>query len=199
MGFFQPGDAEQNTSGTKTPSPADQAMAKFRAEILGRLLNAQAGNRPTFSSFVHGGPASRPVPEGLGNGMADVLAAMAQPGAFTSSAQGQQTLQGPAPSTLSEIIGGGLAVGQILQMLGGAKGIGGILGVLGDNTPEGSAGSNASVTTTGNPALDALIFGQYGGGTNTDAMIPGGSVSNLPSDYPGLNDGGAGFWASLFG
>ena len=77
--FFQPGPSKGSSTSSTTLSPEQQALQKFRLEMLGRLLNNAAGNGPTFKSFVNGGPASRPVPSGLGDGAAGVLQAMNQP------------------------------------------------------------------------------------------------------------------------
>lgn len=201
-GFFQPGPSQADTTTSTTLSPAQQALQKFRLEMLGRLLNNAAGNGPTFKSFVQGGPASRPVPGGLGDGSAAVLQAMGQPGAFTTTSTGSKTETGGTPSMMSDLTQlamlGMLAsksglldgltsgAGSIWDLLKGKYGdTGAVSGAMGDTAPMPTGGS----TTTGNAALDALIGSQYGSGAT---MIPGGSADTLNVGYPGLLDGSLG-------
>ncbi len=177
-------------------------MMKFRAQLLGQLLDSKAGNKPTFKSFVGGGPVTTPMPSGMGAGMGDVLAAMSQPGAFSSSTTSNTSGHGPTPSMandMGQMVGLGVLGLQLFNMLKGKFGDTGA--VQGATTPGGFGNEpvQGNSMTSGNPALDALIMSQYGGG---GSMIPGGDMSQVPSNYPGLNDGGsgdAGFWASLFG
>lgn len=185
--FFQPSNASETKTSTATPSAAAQAMAKFRADILGKLLEGAAHRGPTFKQFTGGANLKPPLPGGLNSGIGALLEAMSQPGAFTSSSTGEGELSPSAPSMFSDLAQLGLLgavafqsglpqkIAQILSGVGGAKGIAGVNPALGDSVAE----------TTGDPTLDALINTQYGGGSD---MIPGGSASNVPSDYPGLQD-----------
>lgn len=140
--FFQPGPS--STTATTTPSPAQQAEAKFRTEMLGRILDSLAGQSPTFANFVQGGPATRDFPGGFGPDIASLLGAMGQPGAFTSTAT--QKSQGATPSGISDLSqvallgyllsqATGMNLSSILSPLGGALGIGGVNPALGDTTP----------------------------------------------------------------
>ncbi len=199
--FFQPGDAKQSTTQTGELSPAQQAMMKFRAQLLGQLLDAKAGNKPTFKSFVGGGPVTTPMPGGMGAGMADVLAAMGKPGAFSTSTTSNTSGHGPTPSgmnDLSQMVGLGVLGLQLFNMLKGKFGDTGA--VQGATTPGGFGNeptNQGQSLTSGNAALDALIMSQYGGG---GSMIPGGDMTQVPADYPGLNDGSGTSWLSaLFG
>ena len=200
--FFQPGPDKTNTTASTTLSPAEQAKQKFRLEMLGRLLNNAAGNGPTFKSFVEGGPASRPVPGGLGDGSAAVLQAMSQPGAFTTTSTGTKNEMGGTPSMMSDltqlamlgvlasksglldgVLSGGKSVWDFLKQKWGDTGA--VSGALGDTAPMPTGGT----MTTGNPSMDALLQSQYG---SNYQMIPGGSSDQMNQLYPGLFDGSGG-------
>ncbi len=196
--FFQPGDAESSGTKTSTPSAAEQALMKFKAQLLAQLLNSRAGNRPTFKSFVNGGPVTTPLPEGMGSGMTDVINAMNQPGAFTSNGTQTQTGHGPTPSMANDVgqmLGLGVLGLQVLNMLKGKYGdTGTVQGVT--NPTNNNTGNQGNSMTTGNPALDALILNNYGGNPE---MTPGGDFSQVPADYPGLADDGSDWLSKLFG
>ena len=184
--FFDPGKAKEDTSAT--PSPAAQAREKFRADILGKLLEYASQSRPSFSQFASGAALPAALPGGLSAGIPSLLAAYNAPGAFTATKTG--TLTPPSTSGFSDAVAlAGLlgtlyqsgALGGIGQILGG---VGGALHIPGLKGPD----SNTGGVSTGDPYLDASIASQYGGGTAIGSMVPGGDVSNLPADYPGLND-----------
>jgi len=182
--FFDPSNQKETT--TTTPSPADQAAAKFRADLLGQLLNASARPKPTFAQYA-GGQGYPQMPGGLGGGIADVLSAMAQPGAFTSTQTG--TLQPSAPSMFSDLLQGGLTgalllnalsgtglaskIGNILSGVGGGLGIGGVNPALGDVTPDAQA------------AADAIAAGA--GGAGAGAAFPGVSGSDFSASPDSLS------------
>jgi hypothetical protein len=199
MSFFQPGPSTTGT--TATPSPAAQALAQAKLNILSQLLNSAASPQPTFASYAGGGPSTRSLPGGLGDLLGPALTAMQQPGAFTSSGTGTQ--QGPTPSTFSDITQLGLlgallypalkdsgalgAGGDILS--GGIKNLAGFFHLPGFSTGP----ADLQTPTLGNsPGLTAGT--PYAG--NPPELIPGGGnvpVSvNYPSD-PGGGNYGYGF------
>jgi len=195
-GFFQPGPSQADTTTSTTLSPAQQALQKFRLEMLGRLLNSSAGNGPTFKSFVNGGPASRPVPSGLGDGSAAVLQAMGQPGAFTTTSTGSKTEQGGAPSMMSDItqlamlgalaaksgvldglIGGGKSVWDMLSGKYGDTGaVSGAIGQFGNEPP--MEGGNL-------PALQnqETMLGALGGMFGAENQIPMATAGQSDQDF----------------
>jgi hypothetical protein len=112
--------------------------------MLGKILSSMAGTAPSFADFTSGGPAQRSFPGGFGPGIASLLQAMSQPGAFTSTAS--QRGQGATPSGISDVSqlamlayfiskATGYNLSDILGGVGGAKGIGGINTALGDTQP----------------------------------------------------------------
>ena len=184
--FFQPGPATGSQTGTKTPSPADQAMAKFRAELFGRLLNAMGGAKPSFGDFLGGAPATRAMPEGMGAGMEAVLQAMSQPGAFTWQASESSELRQPEPSILSDLVQFGV-LGKLVMDSGVLEKIlGPVGGMLKIGGSVGPAGASTDAIDSGIPVLAP-------GGE----LIPGGGAVDVPSDYPGLLDDDSGLLASL--
>lgn len=152
--FFQPKDAKGTE--TATPSPAAQASAKFKADLLGKLLEAAGTNRrPSFADFTRGAKIPSSLPPGMGAGIGDLLMAMSQPGAFTSTKTA--TGRGVTPSMFSDlaqlgILGATLynsklgqdAIGGILGMIGGAQGINGVNTALGDFSADEAAASQDS-------------------------------------------------------
>ena len=184
--FFQPGPSTAQTS--STPSAATQAEDKYKIELLGQLLNAMGGTAPSFASFVKGGPAQRGFPGGMGGGTADVLAAMGQPGAFTSHAT--QQMQGATPSAFSDITQMGVlgalisqalglnplaAISGILSPIGGALGLSPQQGTTLDSTTAGSLGYDPSSVGTGQgvpPAESSL-----------GSILGAADPSTLPAGY----------------
>lgn len=174
--FFQPKDAKGTES--STPSPAAQAMAKFRASILDDLLNYAAKPRTTFKQFSQGKPTLNAIPGGLGDGAGAILEAMNQPGAFTSTKS--FTGRGITPSMFSDIAQLGLlgaqiyqsklgqdALGWILGHIGGAQGIGGVNPALGDTVGE-----------TDTAGLDPALFSLLGDGVQPGSGADSFSLGN---------------------
>lgn len=178
--LFDPTNEKRSATSTETPSPANQAMEKYKADILGQLLNYAAKPRPSFADFAKRGqslPAR--LPGGLSAGIGELIQAMNQPGAFTSTKTAEGEIDPSAPSLFSDfaqagallgflykegLLGegydlGAAAVNKILQTLGGAKGINGI-----------------------NPALGDTIANEYG---SDPGLIPGGVAGGVPDSYPG--------------
>ncbi len=194
--FFQPGPSTQESVGTATPSPAQQAMMRFKAEMLQRMLASMGGPSPSFQGWAQGtGPLNRGMPSGLGDSMGAVLEAMAQPGAFTSQETRNTEMMGAEPSMLSDI----MQMAQLGSLVYNSGALGKLADLFkhGDSSQrmglpgiEGSSGVSpvGALTSTGNPELDALIMGNYGGGMDTAGMIPGGDMSTVPANYPGLAD-----------
>ena len=184
INFFQPGPATGTQS--TTLSPAQQAVAELRMQLLGQLLNASAGNAPTFKSFTEGGPAARPFPGGLGALTGPTLQAMMQPGAFTTTTTGKA--QGPATSGFSDlasILGLGLSVYKLLQGSNVVDQTGNVTG------PTGGGGGLSGVAdpTTGQPLFPTdPTGGPYGIDPN---LVPGGDPSLVPSNYPTDFGGGS--------
>ena len=183
--FFQPGPSTAQTS--STPSAATQAEDKYKIELLGQLLNAMGGTAPSFASFVKGGPAQRGFPGGMGGGTADVLAAMGQPGAFTSHAT--QQMQGATPSAFSDITQMGVLGALISQALGlnPLAALGGILSPLGGPlglSPQQGTTLDATTPPSSAAGLDSLV-----GGGNTPpgadllSILGAGDPSLLPAGY----------------
>ena len=192
-GFFQPGPSQADTTTSTTLSPAQQALQKFRLEMLGRLLNSSAGNGPTFKSFVNGGPASRPVPSGLGDGSAAVLQAMNQPGAFTTTATGSKTEQGGTPSILSDLTQLGL-LGALVAKSGLLDGLGGGIGdwlktKYGDtgavSGASGMFGNEPPMANANVPAIQNQdnLFNALGGMFGADNQIPMASAGQSDQDF----------------
>jgi len=175
--FFQPGPSQAETS--TTPSPASQAEQKFRVEMLGRILAAMAGTAPSFASFAKGGPAQRAFPGGFEGNIASLLAAMNEPGAFTSTAS--QTGQGPTPSGISDVSQLATLAYLISQATGFSlsdilRGVGGPLGIGGTNPALGNAAPSSDF-------LESLPFGDQPGVNFT----PAPSYWDSFGDQPGIN------------
>lgn len=207
--FFQPSVSPFKETDTATPSPEQQAAIQFRAQLLQQLLNSMAGNAPTFSSFASGGPAQRPFPANAGAGLSDVIAAMGQPGAFTSEVtrSGVPSLQSASGmNDLAQLLGlggilyqsgllgaGGDLLKTILAPIGGWLGIKGTNTGMGDSTPapdfggsQGFSGAGTGFDPGSVPGIslgDILATAQGGGGNFAfgDSGIP------YSSDY--LNSG----------
>ena len=178
-GFFDPSDAQQ-TAEPGAPAPADVAtrLAAIKL-ILGRL--ASGGGAQTFGDYLARGP-QRPSSAGVNEIGQALMQALTQPGAFKRGPS-RVTQRPSSPSQFQDIASGVVTLALLRNILGASGGLGGIFGSGG-----GAGGSpSGSSMSTGDPSLDALIAGQYGG---SPEMIPGGDTSLLPADYPGLNDGG---------
>jgi hypothetical protein len=139
--FFETGDPEKhvNETSTETASPASQAAQKFRAELLGQILNAMGQPKPGFAQYA-GGQGYPQAPGGMGEGIGALLEAMGQEGAFTSTRTGTADItgHGATPSEfmdLMDLIGTGLGllpaldkglgtIGNILKPIGGMLGLG---------------------------------------------------------------------------
>lgn len=173
--LFQPTTSPTVTDAT--PSPAAQALAAYKMQVLGQMLDAASKPRPSFKDFVGGAQLPAEVPGGLSAGIPALLQAFAQPGSFTSEVKKKGGVE--TPSIMSDlgqlgILGallyqsgafgaGAKGLDWILSGVGGAKGIGGV-----------------------NPALGDTVANTYGSSSD---LIPGGSAGNVPIDYPGLVGG----------
>jgi hypothetical protein len=190
--FFQPGPSQSSGTSSTTPSPEQQALMKFRLELLGRLLDASAGNRPTFKSFVGGGPATTPLPAGLGAGIGSVLQAASQPGAFTTTSTTNQKAQGPSTSMANDLAQ--LAtLGILAKNLGLFSGLGSlgsnILGRFGDTgAVQGASGTFANSPPGINANQPALqnqdnMLGALGGMFGSDNQIPMATAGQSDQDF----------------
>lgn len=193
--FFQPGDSKGTQNTSTTPSPADQALAKFRAAILAHVLNYQGQPRTGFSQFAGGAPVSPKLPPNLGAGLPDLLQAMSQPGAFTRNASQELSGHGPTPSMASDI-GQGLGLLSLLSSTGvlgaGARGAGDIFDFI-RGLP--SSNLNLGPTTGSSPGMNAY-------GTANDNTLAGLGTVGSPTDqvpYAGAGDSGASLLASILG
>jgi hypothetical protein len=188
--FFQPGDSKGTQNTSTTPSPADQAMAKFRAEILAHILNYQGQPRTGFAQFAGGAPMSAKLPANLGAGLPDLLQAMSQPGAFTRTASQDFSGHGATPSMASDV-GQGLGLLALLSQSGilgaGAKGAGDIFDFI-RGLPSSNLQSQSSMpTSTG--AFDASMLGNLG--------TVGSPTDQVP--YASAGDSGANLLANILG
>lgn len=198
--FFQPSVSPFKETDAVTPSPEQQAAIQFRAQLLQQLLNSMGGTAPSFKSFAAGGPAQRPFPSDAGAGLGNVIAAMGQPGAFTSQVtrSGVPALESASGmNDLAQMLGlagmlyqtGALGAGadllkNILAPLGGILGIHGTNPAMGDSTPSpdfaGSSGFSGSSgfdpsSIPGISLGDILATAQGGGGAGFafgDSGIP---------------------------
>lgn len=194
--FFDPTPAE--TTGTQTPSAAEQALAKFRTQLLGRFLGSMAGQGPTFASFAKGGPATRDFPGGFDPMIAELLNAMNQPGAFTSTETRKGLPVGPSGfSDLMELLGLGggvlsaLGISPLEQIL---KPIGGLLNLT--NKP-GQPGNPDISPYTGVGSVD--YTGQTNYGPDLYNLLAGADPTLLPPDYGVSLDSGAGSYLDWLG
>lgn len=191
--FFQPSNETVDKTSTATPSPAAQAAAKFKVDILGQLLGAAAQKRPSFGDFVGGAQMPANLPGGLNSGIAGLLAAMSQPGAFTATGTGLTETDPSAPSLLSDLAQLGLlagvlhqsgafgALGNILAGVGGALGISGVNTALGDTTPNTTFGDSSGQAQQN--ALDALFGNSSQGGTGATSYGVLASDAGTGDDY----------------
>lgn len=200
MGLFTTGSATQTTN--KTLAPAEIASRLFAIKLLLSRL-AQTGGAPqTLGEYIKSGPRKFD-PRTISDASNAYMAALNQPGAFSGSGSTTK-YKGASPSTFQDLASG-LVTALLLKnvLMGGKAGSsgGGLLGgILGGG---GGLSSTAGGMSTGNNILDSLITQNYGdtylptsSGGGYSPMVPGGDVSNVPSDYPGLSDGS---WFSWLG
>ncbi len=188
MSFFQPSGNPKATQTTETtPSPASQGLSEFKAQLLGSVLGSMGGSRPNFSQFIHGGSATNPFPSGLNTDA--LLAAMSQPGAFTSSSTTTGESIPGTPSTLSDVISVAMLGGLLNSALGGAPGnaimgglgsiFGGLPGLSGLRAGQPLGSSDIPSKTAGQDTVSI--------GNGTSAVPFGGGISGMSGgDAAGL-------------
>ncbi len=184
MAFFQPGDAKTSGASETTPSPAAQAAAKFKAMLLGNLLNAAGSpRRPGFANFTGGASFPSPLPAGSGAGIQDLLLAMQQPNAFTSTSKTSGTQQGATPSVVSDL--SQLAVlGMLVNKALGDEGQGGF-GKIWDLIKNNLPGASTDAAIGSGSELPGVGTGDISGVNFTpDTSF---DLASQSGDVPGVN------------